>query len=540
MEFVPYAFYACKDTDKWEIFHMNIHAKRLLSASTGNSNQAVSLRSVFSPEVLSSLTLTPGSTFVLGKSLKGGIYSIQTQRILASLDSGDEYIRLVAIRKAECTLPSLYSSTFSKEKLLFPKLTVDDVSFAGRRVMMRVDYNVPMSRDHKQVTNDYRIQATLPSIRKILADGPQYLVLISHWGQPKKAQYDEKFSLKPVAAHLQTLLGAATPVVFGEDCMNANEILNHVSPKSIVLLENLRFAAGENSSKASNAQKTEMTEKLASYADIYVNDAFGAAHRSAVSTVEIPKRIGTSVAGRLLAKELHHLSNFMQDPTPPIMAIVGGAKVTDKIKLLKKLAQKVDYLAIGGAMAIPFLKAKGVLTGKSFIEKDDQGREISVEIARDLLQSVENASGGKKLEILLPIDHAVAPVFRNVNPVFTESANIPSNMMALDIGPKTVAHWSDMLMKSKTILWMGPLGVFEYSNFKDGTMGIARAIGSATEGKKAMSVVGGGDTVSAVHLAGVGHKIGHVSTGGGATLALLEGQALPGVIHLTTRTRGKL
>ena len=558
MDFVPYAFVGCLDDDHWHIFHMNGCAKE--SFVPAGKAKVTSLYSVFGPGPLAALRRAPDNVVVLGRSkLDGLVYSMQSQRAVDPKNTTTPNIRWIAIRqpgqlaqsksgKAKIpttVIPDLYTSMFCAKDVLRPKLTIDDVNFKGRRVIMRVDYNVPMNRDHTKIVNDFRIQSTLPSVRKILADEPKYLVLVSHWGQPKTAQYDAKFSLKPVAAHLQALIGAATPVIFAPDCMNAEEALAKAPPKSIVLLENVRFAPGENSTylKAHGKEaKRALTTQLSGYADIYVNDAFGAAHRGAVSIVDLPQRIRISVAGKLLAKEMQYLTTFMQNPVPPVMAVIGGAKVTDKIKLLRKLAESVDYIAIGGAMAIPFLKAQGVPVGKSLIEKNAKGVEIAVDIANNLLKHVDelNRRNARKVEILLPVDHAVSPAFRNLTPTVTDGRAIPKDMMALDIGPKTVELWRSRLMTAKTILWMGPVGVFEFSNYKDGSVGIARAIGAATEKARATSVIGGGETVTVVDMAGAAHKMSHVSTGGGATLALLEGQALPGVVHLTTKTQAKL
>ena len=547
MEAVPYAFVGCVDEDRWEIFHMNAFARAHLTES---KKSVTSLYAVFGPGPLAALRRSPDNVVVLGRSkLDGLVYSLQAQRATDAKSATRPNIRWVAIRRPENVqggaMPDLYSSFFCPKDVLLPKLTIDDINFKGRRVIMRVDYNVPMNREHTQIKNDFRMQSTMASVRKILADGPRYIVILSHWGQPKAPGYDAAFSLKPVAKHLQSLVGAATPVLFGPDCMDATDLLEKAPQRSIVLLENVRFAPGENSKALKTngkAHKQQLTNKLASYGDIYVNDAFGAAHRGAVSIVDLPKRIRISVAGKLLARELQYLTAFMQKPRPPVVAVIGGAKVTDKIKLLEKLVQSVDTIAIGGAMAIPFLKANGVAVGKSFIEKDASGREIAVEIATDLLRKVSkhNRESKRPVTILLPVDHAVSPAFRDAPPVLTEGEEIPADKMALDIGPKTVALWRSRLMATKTILWMGPVGVFEFANYKDGSINIARAIGAATETAHAVSVIGGGETVTVVDLAGVRHKMSHVSTGGGATLALLEGQALPGVVHLTTKATAKL
>ena len=387
------------------------------------------------------------------------------------------------------------------------KLSIRDLDLKGKTVFMRVDFNVPLAPGGQEITSDKRIRAALPTIQYALDQGCG-LILASHLGRPK-GKRNAEMSLRPIAVKLAELLGK--PVTMAPDCIGAEVESLRPAPGSVVLLENLRFHPEEE------ANDPAFSQQLAALCDVYVNDAFGTAHRAHASTVGMISFVPQAAAGLLMDKELQWLGKATQNPDRPCIAILGGAKVSDKIEVIQNLSKVVDRLLIGGAMAYTFLKARGEATGKSLVEED------KIPLALELMNSL-----GDKL--LLPTDHVVAAEFKAgaENEVVTE---IPEGKMALDIGPATIAAFEAVIRESKTIIWNGPMGVFELKPFDTGTVAVAMAVANSG----AVSVVGGGDSEKAIKSAGVSDKITHVSTGGGASLEFLSGLELPGVAALTEK-----
>lgn len=393
------------------------------------------------------------------------------------------------------------------------KLSVRDIEVKGKRIFMRVDFNVPLS-DAGEITDDTRIQASLPTIQFILERGGR-LILASHLGRPK-GKPNSKMSLKPAATRLAELLGK--PVAFASDCIGpeAETAAHALKDGEVLLLENLRFHAEEEKNVP------EFAQHLAALAEVYVDDAFGSAHRAHGSTEGITHFLSPCAAGLLMEKELEYLGKAVGHPERPYVAIVGGAKVSDKIELLQNLMKFADSVLIGGAMAYTFLKAQGVEVGLSKVEAD------KLDLARDLLQFAERRS----IELRLPLDHIVAEKLdAGAAAEVATTRSIPADRLGVDIGPATRADYAAQIAKVKTIVWNGPMGVFEIPQFAEGTVAIARAVAESS----AVSVVGGGDSVSAIKKAGVESKITHISTGGGASLEYLSGLTLPGVAALTEK-----
>ncbi len=396
---------------------------------------------------------------------------------------------------------------------MYNKKTIEDISVKGKKVLVRCDFNVPIQEG--KITDENRILGAMPTIEYLVKNGAK-VILCSHLGKPK--EFEAKFSLKPVADRLSELLGQTVifnseEAVVGEKSRAAAASLNE---GQVMLLENTRFRKEETKNGEA------FSKDLASLADIYVNDAFGTAHRAHSSTVGVTDFVEVAVCGYLIQKELKFLGEAVDSPERPFCAILGGAKVSDKIKVIENLLTKVDTLVIGGGMAYTFLKAQGFEVGKSLIEED------KVDYAKQMLEGAK----AKGVELLLPIDHIVAAEFnKDSAPIVTTDENISADYMGLDIGPKTAEKYTAAVAKAKTVVWNGPMGVFEFENFAKGTIAVAKALADSD----ATTVIGGGDSAAAVNILGFGDKMTHISTGGGASLEFLEGLVLPGIDALNEK-----
>jgi phosphoglycerate kinase len=403
------------------------------------------------------------------------------------------------------------------------KLSIKDIDLTNKRVFIRVDFNVPLTEDGQMITDDTRIVATLPTIEYALRHRAK-VILASHLGRPK-GKPNPKYSLRPVVDRLRELLDKkednySINVAFSPDCVGeiAEEMARQLESGQVLLLENLRFHAEEE------ANDPAFSKALASLAEIYVNDAFGSAHRAHASTEGITHYLKPAVAGLLMEKEITYLGNALESPEKPFVAILGGSKISGKIDVIQNLLDKVDTLAIVGGMAYTFYRALGVKTAKSLVEED------KIELAKETLAKAKT----KGVKLLLPVENVIADNFSNdaKTQVWDSSKDFPENWQGLDIGPQSVAAIEQVVLTAKTIVWNGPAGVFEFPRFAVGTNAIARAVAA---NRTATSIIGGGDSVSAINQAGVADQITHISTGGGASLEFLEGKKLPGVEALTNR-----
>lgn len=397
--------------------------------------------------------------------------------------------------------------------MVYNKMTIEDIEVKGKKVLVRCDFNVPLI-DGK-ITDENRLVGSLPTIKYLIENGAK-VILCSHLGKPKGP--DPSMSLKPIAARLSELLNkevvfAADDEVVGE---NARKAVENMKDGDVVLLENTRFRKEETKNEEA------FSRELASLAEVFVNDAFGSAHRAHCSTVGVAKFLPVSVCGYLIQKELKFLGNAVANPARPFVAILGGAKVSDKINVINNLLDKVDTIIIGGGMSYTFSKALGNTVGTSLLEED------KLDYAKDMVKKAKE----KGVNFLLPVDHVVADKFdANAEAITTEGVNIPDGYMGLDIGPKTIELFSEAVKNAKTVIWNGPVGVFEFEKFAAGTKAIAKAL-SETD---AVTIIGGGDSAAAVNQLGYGDKMTHISTGGGASLEFLEGKELPGIAVLNDK-----
>jgi phosphoglycerate kinase len=391
------------------------------------------------------------------------------------------------------------------------KKAIKDINIKGKRVLMRVDFNVPLNKDLK-IEDDTRIIAALPTI-KYAVDNEARLILMSHLGRPKAA--DDLLRLEPVAKRLSELLGKKVTKL--NDCIGSvvQKAVSEMKDGDVILLENLRFYAEEEKNDP------EFSKKLASLGEIYVNDAFGTAHRAHASTEGVTKFLKISVAGFLLAREIEYFDKALSNPPKPFVAILGGAKVSDKIMVIENLMKKVDVILIGGGMAYTFLKAQGMEIGSSKLEAD------KIDVAESIMKKAKELG----VKIVLPVDHLIADKVDAISNTRVVTDVVPQGWMAVDIGPKTVDEFKKELRNAKMIIWNGPLGVFEITKFSRGTEDIARFIA----GLKTISIIGGGDTASAIAKFGLEHAMSHISTGGGASLEYMEGKVLPGVAALNDK-----
>ncbi|OFI05068.1 phosphoglycerate kinase [Clostridium acetireducens DSM 10703] len=396
----------------------------------------------------------------------------------------------------------------------FNKKTIEDVDVKSKKVLVRCDFNVPLKDG--VITDENRLVGALPTIKYLIDKGAK-VILCSHLGKPK-GEVKPELSLAPVAKRLSEML--EKEVVFAKDDIvvgeNAKKSVEKMEDGDVVLLENTRFR------KEETKNEDKFSKELASLADVFVNDAFGTAHRAHCSTVGVTKFVETSVCGYLIQKELNFLGNAVENPERPFLAILGGAKVSDKLGVINSLLEKVDTLIIGGGMAYTFLKALGHEIGNSLLEED------KINYVRDMMKKAED----KKVKLLLPVDVTYAEKFdENAEPRISEGRDIPANCEGLDIGPKTADLFAKTVKESKTIVWNGPMGVFEFKNFAKGTMKVAEAMAES----KGVTIIGGGDSAAAVNQLGFGDKMTHISTGGGASLEFLEGKELPGIVALNDK-----
>lgn len=395
------------------------------------------------------------------------------------------------------------------------KMTLTDIEIGNKKVLMRVDFNVPIKDG--AITDDNRIVQALPTIKHVV-DHRGLLILMSHLGRPGGAP-DPELSLKPVADHLRRLVD--TQVYFAENCIGekAESEIARAKPGEIVVLENVRFHAGEK------ANDETFCRQLAAHGDLFVNDAFGSSHRAHSSVAGVTRFLQPAVSGFLLEKEIKYLSSAVNNPKHPFVAILGGAKVSDKIGVIENLLDKVDTILIGGGMTYTFYKARGLPVGNSLVEEDKVG------LAGELMEKAKT----RGVDLALPIDHVVAKEFKNESEhQFADEDEIEDGWMGLDIGPQTSISFGNKIKNAQTVVWNGPMGVFEMANYAEGTFAVAEALAEATE-LGAITIIGGGDSASAIKKAGLEEKVSHVSTGGGASLMFLEGKELPGVAALTDK-----